>query len=153
MTIIMSTSAVCAVCGEESGQAYLKSTNGTGDFDLDFRRHGMIRDTINVWISCCPHCGYCAPDIRGYLKRTKEIVMSEGYQQQRMDTRFPDKANEFLCATMVYEGSGSYANAARYCMYAVWICDDKDLVGQSVELRGRVVELINQAVKRSQPLR
>jgi len=42
MTIIMPTSVVCAVCGEKSGQAYLKSTNGTGDFDLDFRRHGMI---------------------------------------------------------------------------------------------------------------
>ena len=153
MTIIMPTSAVCAVCGERSGQAYLKSTNGTGDFDLDFRRHGMIRDTINVWISSCPYCGYCAPNISRYLKKTKEVVMSEEYQRQRMDTRYPDKANEFLCSSMVYEGSGSYGMAAQYCLYAAWICDDIGHNKESVELRGRVVDLIGEAVRRSQPLR
>ncbi|HEY93351.1 MAG TPA: hypothetical protein G4O15_00235 [Dehalococcoidia bacterium] len=48
MMLIMPTFVVCAVCGEDSEQAYIKSSNGTGDFNLDFRPHGMIRETINV---------------------------------------------------------------------------------------------------------
>lgn len=74
----MPTSAVCAICGEKSGQVYLKSTNGTGDFDLDFRRHGMIRSTINECVSRCPHCGYCAPHIGRRMKTTKEIATKLG---------------------------------------------------------------------------
>jgi len=70
-----------------------------------------------------------------------------------MDTRYPDKANEFLCSSMLYEGSGSYANAAQYCIYATWICDYRGFNEESVGLRGRVVDLIDEAVRRSQPLR
>src|SRR4030042_2203827 len=127
MTMIMPTWVVCAVCGEESEQSYLKSSNGTGDFDLDFRPHGMIRDTINVWISRCPHCGYCAPHLGRKLKLTKGTVMSNEYQQQLTDTRFPKKANEFMCASMLYEHSGSYGKATHYRLFAAWVCDDENL--------------------------
>lgn len=152
MTLIMPVFVRCAVCGKESGQAYLKSSNGTGNFDLDFRPHGMIHDTIYVWISRCPHCGYCAANVGRQLKLTKRFVISDDYQQQLIDTQFPEKANEFMCASMLYEHSGSYAKAVHYSLCAAWICDDENLIERSIQLRGKIIDLIYEGARRNQLL-
>jgi hypothetical protein len=142
----------CAVCGEECGQSYVMSSNGTGNFDLDFRLHGMIRDMLNSEVSRCPSCGYCAPDIGRKMKKTEEIVRSEEYQRQLVDIRFSSKTNEFLCASMLYEFSGSYPLSIYYALCAAWKCDDEEAVEQAKQIREKAIDMFPKALKYQQPL-
>jgi hypothetical protein len=51
----------CRLCGRESQQAVLLSSNTYGGPpDLDGRPTEMLRQTMGAWVRRCPACGYCA---------------------------------------------------------------------------------------------
>ena len=70
MTRIQVSQVTCRVCGSQSKQATLLSSNAIGPPDLDGRpfRYSMLRDTMSRWVQRCPECGYCAM----YISRDHE---------------------------------------------------------------------------------
>jgi len=70
MTRIQVSQVTCGVCGSQSKQATLLSSNTIGPPDLDGRpfRYSMLRDTMSRWVQRCPECGYCAM----YISRDHE---------------------------------------------------------------------------------
>ena len=79
MTIITKIEIKCSVCGKTSQRAVMTSTNSWGRPDLDLRPAPMHRDTMNVWLMECPHCGYVAKGLNNELKTTSDILKSEEY--------------------------------------------------------------------------
>jgi hypothetical protein len=70
MTRIQRSRVTCRVCGAQSKQTTLLSSNTLGLPDLDGRpfRYSMLRETMSGWVQRCPECGYCAM----YLSRDHE---------------------------------------------------------------------------------
>ena len=79
MTIITKIEMKCSVCGKTSQRAVMTSTNSWGRPDLDLRPAPMYRDTINVWLMECPHCGYVAARLDNELKTSPDFLKSEEY--------------------------------------------------------------------------
>jgi hypothetical protein len=125
VTTIKEVEKKCALCGKESKQIVLVSTNTFGSPDLDTRPPEMERSTIGCWIHSCLWCGYCATDISEGIEKASEIVRSYAYQQQLHNPRFPDLANEFLCFSLILESVGYYADAGWPSVHAAWACDDE----------------------------
>ena len=50
MTLIRNVELKCAVCGKNSQQKWLSSTNIQGFPDLDMRPPEMKRSTIDTWV-------------------------------------------------------------------------------------------------------
>ena len=63
MTTYGSENVRCAVCGTESEQLRLLSTNSFGWPDLDLRPPEMRRSTMRAWLQECPSCGFVAADL------------------------------------------------------------------------------------------
>ena len=63
MTTMYQDTVKCYVCGKESKQTVLGSTNSFGSQDLDLRPPEMMRGTMEYWAHECPYCGYIAKNI------------------------------------------------------------------------------------------
>jgi endogenous inhibitor of DNA gyrase (YacG/DUF329 family) len=60
MTSYGSKTVKCSVCGQDSEQGIIMSTNSFGSMDLDMRPPEMERSSMDLWLQECPHCGYVA---------------------------------------------------------------------------------------------
>ena len=104
MTRIRDVKLKCAVCGKNSQQKRLLSTNIQGFRDLDMRPPEMERSTIDTWVQRCPFCGYCAPEISELLSGAPEIVKTNSYQKllkdplylKKIETKLTDQEKETL---------------------------------------------------------
>ncbi|GAB4176096.1 MAG: hypothetical protein Kow00108_11420 [Calditrichia bacterium] len=151
MTTSIKISKKCSVCDKTSEHEELTSTNSFGSPDLDLRPPEMKRSTMNLWIQCCPHCGYCAPDISGYvLDFVPDIVKSEAYQEQLKDKKYPELANWFLCSAMLLEREKKYEEAGQYCLNAAWACDDAEEEEEAVQCRKKAIEFLKMAKEAKQ---
>ncbi|MBS7251264.1 MAG: hypothetical protein KIH08_11870 [Candidatus Freyarchaeota archaeon] len=124
MTQLEEVEKKCILCGKESKQIVVISTNTVGSPDLDTRPPEMKRSTLPYWIEFCPECGFCAPDISEAPPEAAEIVRSEAYQQQLHNPEFPALANKFLCLSLILEKIGVYVGAGWCSVHAAWACDD-----------------------------
>ena len=96
MTQIHEIEEECSVCGENSEQLVLISTNSWGYPDLDLRPPEMQRSTMNVWIQECPHCGYVAGKLTDELQIPKEFLKSDEYNScDGFDSMYVTKAKSF----------------------------------------------------------
>ena len=124
MTTLFTRKSQCFVCGNTAEYTVIGSTNTFGSPDLDTRPPEMMRSTMPFWVQKCPHCGYCAPDISAGSEAARDIVETDVYRAQVSDDRFPQLANRFLCAALVFEVSGKLAEAGWAAVRAAWACDD-----------------------------
>lgn len=114
----------CGNCGSESRFPVLIHADEQEPPDLDTRPGEPLRSSIHFWMKRCPFCGYCADDLTSIHESAGPVVDSAAYQGQLNDSRFPEKANEFICHALLLERLGQYADAGWTCMHAAWVCDD-----------------------------
>lgn len=125
MSMPMRTEAVCAMCGCESDQIILASTNTFGGTpDLDLRPAEMMRSTMSMWLQECPHCGYISGRLSEKADITKDFFRSSSYTscdglkfKNGLAKRF---YRHHLIKAAVGNNEGAYAAALR----AAWCCDD-----------------------------
>ncbi len=168
MTTFASINKKCAVCLKWS-QQYIKTSDiYIGLPDLDFREMTRFRAAgkrnkredkdsnensikkILLYppyrIDVCPHCGYCAPGIGAWYTGAKEVVASAEYKAQFNNPDYPEYANYFLCAGMVFEKAEMFDGAGIMSLNAAWVCDDYDEREHAISCRKKAGELLRKAM-------
>ena len=152
MTTMFEVEKICSECGRASKHRACASTYNYGSPDLDTRPPEMSRSTINTWISTCPACGYCAPDISEQIEKASEIIHSDAYQRQLNDLESPKLANAFICYSIIKQSLGEFAEASWASIHAAWVCDDNGSDVGSKVFRARAVTLQQMAKDKGQIL-
>ena len=118
----------CAVCGEESNQIYIISTNEMSYRDLDDRPAEMLRSTMPHWVHECPHCGYVSADLRKVPEQFEFLTpgMLESEEYKTCDNLgFESKlAERFYKLSMIEGDLAHYEIAWHAVLVAAWACDD-----------------------------
>lgn len=149
MTTLQPQAWECTLCGAESNQVEIRSTNELQPPDLDLRPGEMYRSTMSYWVHRCPRCGYVAdadskveaadlPESAGELVA---LVHSEEYRAQLRDSEFPETAQDLLCRASLVERLGRPTGAGWHALQAAWACDDERSEGAARRCRERVLEL------------
>jgi uncharacterized protein (DUF2225 family) len=63
---------------------------------------------------------------------------------------YPEKANDFLCWSIINENNNEYAEAGWACVHAAWICDDEGFKEKAVECREQAAALFQKASDNNQ---
>jgi hypothetical protein len=146
MTMAIPTMIRCSVCGTESEQVLIASTNTFGPSDLDLRPAPDMRDTLYAQVQRCPSCGYCDNDITtDDVELARRIIAQPGYRDQLDSSDSPELANSFLCAAMIQEANDDFASAAWAVIGAAWACDDEGATAAARRCRSKATGLIAQA--------
>ena len=124
MTLLFETSMLCAICSGHVEQKSILSTSAWGSSDLDMRPAKPERSTLPCWVQYCEFCKYCAPDISVASAGAEQIIESDRYLAQLKHASFPELANRFLCAAMVFQKTGNDRDAFWNMVYAAWASDD-----------------------------
>lgn len=144
MSLPVSTKLICANCQHEAEYMDWASTHSMGSPDLDTRPPEDYRFALNqLLVKKCEHCGYCSMNIEEGSDNLEEIINSDIYQKQLNNVQFPEKANQFLCKSLIRENAYDLENAAWASLHAAWNCDDNDKYVQSKYCRSRAIELFN----------
>lgn len=125
MTTLDRHHRTCAVCGATSEQWLMGSTSMFEPPDFDTRPGQLMRDTLDYWVMCCPHCGYCAPDLAESVPEASRVVLSPEYKEILDDASLPEKARHFLCCARILHQTGMFADAGWSALHASWACDDE----------------------------
>lgn len=149
MSILKTKELHCCNCTKNSEFTVCESASSSGSVDLDFRPYGSIRFAFGrIYVKKCPNCGYCSYDIENcYHMYTVATVISTSYKKQLNNEKFPDKANEFLCKSIILEKHQEIEQAAWAALHASWICDDSKKYEQSKVCRMKAIELFELANK------
>lgn len=142
MTIITKIEIKCSVCGKTSQRAVMTSTNSWGRPDLDLRPAPMYRDTMNVWLMECPHCGYVAKGLNNELKTTSDILKSEEYLTCEGNDFKSDLSKRFYRRYLISKAEKEYNSEFYSLLHCAWACDDAD-DGLAVEMRKLAVNLVD----------
>lgn len=146
MSLPVSREIICGFCGHTKNFMDWASTNSFGSPDLDTRPAGNYRTAINqILVKRCENCGYCNADIEKCPDNIDSIINSTEYQNQLNSDLFPEKANEFLCKSIILESNQEIENAAWTALHAAWNCDDNERYVQSKKCRIRAIELFELA--------
>ena len=114
----------CSVCGEESQQIEIGSTNAFGSPDLDLRPPEMQRSTMQVWVQECPNCGYVAADLEDEAAISEAWLQSEEYIRKTSVEFESPLSLKFFKQSVICEKSGDYRGAFFAILHAAWDCDD-----------------------------
>jgi len=154
MTNIWSQEVQCCNCGKSSRHFALSSTNSFGQLDLDLRKPGMARYTMNSWLQLCRYCGNCSPDVSQPLANIT-VLKSNEYRKALQRRDIPLEARKFLAYAIAltspqykYGILGRVFNwgavppvdprkGARAFHHAAWCCDDAAQPDQATEFRQR----------------
>jgi hypothetical protein len=137
----------CAVCGKDSDQTVLTSTNMFGSPDLDLRPGEMQRSTMTLWVQACPHCTFAAPDIGCATSGEKAVVQSAAYAG--IGSHMPDLARRFLRRAHIEEQLGNLRLAAFSTLHAAWHLDDRGEAAKAQDLRRQAAQLLGAHLCRS----
>jgi len=143
MTTTTEVSVKCGNCRKPSVHQELLSSNRIGPPDLDLRPPIMMRDTMDLWLQQCPHCGYCAPELKEKPQHP-EAVKSPAYQSLLQETRFPPLARKFLARALLLEANDPAA-AADSRLRAAWACDDTQSQTLATECRRMMISTLAHA--------
>jgi len=153
MTTISSTSVTCCICGEESEQEIVLSTNQSGAPDLDGRPPEMYRSTMPYWIMTCPHCGVTQQDISKCPDGLLSVIGSAEYINHV--THLPTESElawRFLTLSYTEEKLERYDYAALRALHAAWTYDDHDFHDHARSARGEAARLIEIANSHEQTI-
>ena len=115
----------CAVCGMESEQYVLFSTNTFGGGpDLDLRPPEMMRSTMCYWVQECPHCGYVAKTLTDKTGVTIEWLKSDEYTQCSGLHFSNTLAERFYKQYLIAKADENPEGAFYAALHAAWGCDD-----------------------------
>ena len=120
----------------------MTSTNSWGRPDLDLRPAPMYRDTMNVWLMECPHCGYVAKGLNNELKTTSDILKSEEYLTCEGNDFKSDLSKRFYRRYLISKAEKEYNSEFYSLLHCAWACDDAD-DGLAVEMRKLAVNLVD----------
>lgn len=123
-TTLFPQNVKCAVCGHESKQEVIGSTNSSGTRDLDLRPPEMARSTMPYWVQRCPECGYCNDSLDEKTSVDKEYLSSKEYKALFADIQEDSLAASFIRQARIAEKDKSYENAMYAYLSAAWCCDD-----------------------------
>ena len=146
MTTLCRKIVRCSVCGTETEQTMVASTNALGSIDLDTRPPGGKRFTIHTWVQRCSGCGACADDLSKANACAREVVKKQNYLTQLKDSEFPELANSFICESKIYEYAGELEPAAWSLIHAAWACDDAESTSQAMDCRRRAATMLRKEV-------
>ena len=124
-TTLFPQNVKCAVCGNESEQRVIGSTNAFGSPDLDLRPPEMQRSTMPYWVQRCPECGYCNYSLKEKTSVDKAYLSSKEYTALFADIPEDSLAASFIRQARIAEKDKSYNNAMHAYLHAAWCCDDK----------------------------
>ena len=127
MTTINDIDQTCPVCGKQSSQRVLMSTNSFGYSDLDFRPPSMQRETMSLWLMECPECGYVEWMMRGdgasipisYLK-SDEYIGCEGHDFKK------HLSEKFYRRYMIQRELNDIKKCFSNLLHCAWSCDDSE---------------------------
>lgn len=146
MSLPVSIKTICANCHHEAEYMDWASTYSFGSPDLDTRPPEDYRFALNqILVKKCDNCGYCNTKIEEGLDNLNEIISSDVYQKQIGNIQFPEKANQFLCKSIILEKVLDLENSAWASLHAAWNCDDNEKYVQSKYCRNRALHLFTLA--------
>ena len=134
----------CALCGKESAQPSLSSSNQNG-CELDGRPIGMYRNTMECWVQMCsnPSCGYVASTIAKEVPGARECVKSADYINHLKDPGMRETVRKFYLAALIALWGRNASEAFEYFVYAAWACDDYSLTQDARAYRMLAINLFN----------
>lgn len=148
MTTMYQDTVKCYVCGKESKQTVLGSTNSFGSSDLDLRPPEMMRGTMEYWAHECPYCGYIAKNIdlgtvvtEAWLARVEFINANNIEFKSELAKRCYKEYLINLEDENIYKAFAVILNAA-------WACDDAQDIGNAVLCRNLALDLIDELIEK-----
>ena len=148
MTTMYQDTVKCYVCGKESKQTVLGSTNSFGSSDLDLRPPEMMRGTMEYWAHECPYCGYIAKNIdlgtvvtEVWLARVEFINANNIEFKSELAKRCYKEYLINLEDENIYKAFAVILNAA-------WACDDAQDIGNAVLCRNLALDLIDELIEK-----
>jgi len=147
MSRIMPVNRKCSVCGLESEQRVLASTNAFGSPDLDLRPPEMQRSTMPMWIQECPHCGYISESIDDETSINKEFLKSEEYSFCSKNNFMSKLAEKFYKYYMINLLDDNKEDAFYAILHAAWACDDANDYEKAVYCRKLAIVEIEKIIK------
>ena len=130
------------MCGEESTQTILLSTNRFGAPDLDFRPPEMMRSTMCWWVQECPHCGYVAEDLEEKADVTDAWLRSDEYTGCNGICFCSELAERFYKDYLIKLRSFREKHAFYAALHAAWSCDDAGDTRQAIYCRTLALDVI-----------
>lgn len=138
----------CAVCGMESEQIVLASTNTLGGGpDLDWRPPEMMRSTMRWWIQECPHCGYISGNLDNETSVTIAWLKENAYTQCSNRNFLSELAANFYKCYLINKADGKQEDAFYAILYAAWACDDEEDNDNAIFCRRLAIEEIDILIK------
>ena len=134
----------CAVCGKEHEYPILISTNSFGSPDLDLRRPGMERDTMDYWIEECPECHYVSSDISEEPKVSKDFLKSESYLTYDGITFKSNIAKKFYRDYLIKKELKDTLGSCSAIIHTAWACDDAEDIENAKRCREIAISLIEE---------
>ena len=124
MSLPITICVKCSVCGIESEQKVLVSTNAFGSPDLDLRPPEMQRSTMKWWIQECPHCGYVSTSIEDETNISIEYLNSYEYCTCSNNSFKSELAEKFYKYYKINLSDNNEEDAFYAILHAAWSCDD-----------------------------
>lgn len=136
MSLPMDITEKCAVCGIESSQTILMSTNTFGGTpDLDLRPAEMMRSTMCWWIQECPHCGYVSGSLDDKPKVSPEWLKSESFASCGGRKFESELAKRFYKQYLINVEAQDEEGAFYAALHAAWACDDASDTENAIHCR------------------
>ena len=125
MSTIRKITAKCFVCGAQSQQRELMSTNTFGGTpDLDTRPAQMMRSTMFAWLRECPECGYVAKRLSNRTGVTREWLQ-ENLRPSEGDSAPLYHASRFYKRYLISIADGYTEGAFFAALHTAWVSDDR----------------------------
>ena len=147
MSLPFFTNSKCAVCGKESEQITLASTNTFGSPDLDLRPPEMKRSTMCWWIQECPHCGYISESIDDETDVDKDFLQSVEYISCSGKVFASELAQKFYKYYLINLLDENEEDAFYAVLHASWACDDAEDIDNAVYCRKLAIVEIEKLIK------
>lgn len=139
--------ATCALCGKESQQIILLSTNTLwGSSDLDLRPPEMARSTMCWWLQECPHCGYVAWNLSDSTALTLDLLQEEIFSPCKMRNFASELAKRYYKLYLILSFDGKRQDAFRAILRAAWACDDARDIQNAIFCRRRALTLLDKVL-------
>ena len=153
MSLPMDVTQNCAVCGGESRQTVLLSTNAFGYADLDTRPPEMQRSTMYWWVQECPHCGYVARKLDATTWVSRDFLQDSPYQTCDGKQFVSSLAQRFYRQYLIAAEKEKWDEAFSALLCAAWDCDDHADVENAIACRKLALSVMEKLPDYSQPER
>lgn len=146
MSTLSTISSKCFLCGHESEQTVIMSTNSFGSPDLDTRPPEMQRSTMRYWIHECPFCGYISEDISDETDITADWINSDEFREYENLNFLSDLALQYYKYYLINIKDENHKDAFFALLHAAWACDDAEDFKNSTRCRQLSIPLLEELI-------